>query len=93
METFDIISIVVLIVANLPIYFMFGKLFFKDADEFGEAIYFWLKPDILSAFQGEFWEDMAAEFKLGLWVACCVGATCLEYYFLVDPYILPLFKS
>jgi len=69
---------IVLAVANIPVYIGVGWLFFRTWDDFWEAVRFWLTPDILSAFRGEYWEDSWAEIKLGLWVVCCVCVVLAE---------------
>ena len=76
----------ILVAVNIPIYWGLGKLIFRDADEFGEAIYFWLKPDMWSALSGEFFEDLAAEFKLGVWIALCAGAVYGEHSLLMGQF-------
>ena len=73
---------VILAIANIPVYWVLGWVWFKDWDEFREAIGFWLTPDILSAFQGEYMADWWAELKLGLWFASCAGSVFAEAYLL-----------
>lgn len=43
---------------------------FGCKEGFFECIGYWLKPDILSWFQGEHLEDCWAEMKLFLWLGC-----------------------
>lgn len=50
------------------------KPFFGDIDEFFDCIKYWFKPDILSFFDGEGWEDRWAELKLGVWIGLSVAA-------------------
>ena len=71
--------VAILAVANFPIYLILGRLLFKDMDGFVEAVVFWFKPDFLSMFQGEFFEDFWAELKLGFFFACCGGLIYFEY--------------
>lgn len=40
------------------------RITFEDWDDFVEAVKFWLTPDIISIFRGEWTEDMWAELKL-----------------------------
>ena len=84
---------VILIVVNAPIFFLLGKMFFKDWGDFGEAIVFWLKPDLWSALEGQFWEDWWAEIKLGLFVLICGLVIFAEYSQIVVPYVLPMFQA
>jgi len=44
------------------------RFLFRDKDELIECIKFWLTPDIISMFRGEYWDDHWAEFKLLIWV-------------------------
>ena len=83
---------VILAVANIPLYVVVGSCFFKDWDDFGSALVFWIKPDLLSALHGEFWDDWWAETKLGFMVICSVVLVWGEGVYLVIPHVLPLFK-
>ncbi len=56
------------IVAALVMAFLMFSVLFKSTEELKEAIYYWLKPDAWSWFDGEYEEDAWAEFKLVLWV-------------------------
>jgi hypothetical protein len=78
---------VILGIVNIPVYVFLAKLFFNTWDELGEAIAFWITPDIISAFRGEFWEDWWAELKLGVWILSCVGIVSAEAQLL--PMFLP----
>ena len=59
------------------------KPLFGSFDDFFDCIKFWFKPDIFSAFDGQFWEDMVAEFKLGVWLLFSVGSGYLSYRFML----------
>jgi hypothetical protein len=80
-------------VVNLPLYYFIGRFIFKGWDEFGEAIFFWLKPDIFSALSGELGADWWAEIKLGLFCTVCGALVWAEGTILVDPYVWPLFSG
>ena len=67
-----------LIVINLPVYILLGRLFFSSWDKFVLTVYFWIKPDILNAFSGEFWEAKSAEFWLFAWFVLCALTTFAE---------------
>lgn len=64
---------VILGIANVPVYFGLGWVFFKDREDFYECIRFWLTPDLISLFRGECVDDWLAELRLGLWVSVCAG--------------------
>ena len=55
-------------------------LLFKDWDDFLECVKFWLIPDIVSMFRGEYWEDAWAELKLLLWLSISIGVGALVYH-------------
>lgn len=57
------------------------RFFFCDSDEFYRCIKFWLKPDIFSMFNGEYFEDSWAEFKLGAWGAVGIGTGAVVFHF------------
>jgi hypothetical protein len=76
-------ALVIVLIVNIPLFFVIGRyLFFHDWDEFGEAIFFWFKPDLWSMMDGTFWEDWMAEMKLGLLGALVIGMGFAEYHFL-----------
>ena len=73
----------VLAIINIPIYIIVGKLILGDFNEFLDAIGFWLQPDIISRFRDEYWEDVWAEMKLGLFIIVCVGLVIFEHNMLI----------
>ncbi|MCK5861920.1 MAG: hypothetical protein KAH38_05510 [Candidatus Hydrogenedentes bacterium] len=73
---------VVLGITNIPVYFFWAWLIFKDWDDFKTSLLFWFTPDVISLFRGQFFEDRWAEMKLGFWLACCGGCVFLEGLFL-----------
>lgn len=42
--------------------------FFPNDGDFKQAIYYYFKPDLLSAMSGEYHKDRMAEMKIGLWL-------------------------
>jgi hypothetical protein len=69
---------IILMVANLPLYGLVGWVLFKDWDNFWDCVKFWLTPDIISLFRGEWMEDQWAQMKLFVWLALCAGAVLAE---------------
>jgi len=53
---------------------LFFKPIFGNKEEFWECVSFWFTPDLFSFFKGEAGADFIAELKLGIWIACGVGA-------------------
>ena len=76
-----------LAVVNIPVYYLLFRVLYRDMQEFIDAVWFWLKPDLWSLLDGEYWDDFWAEMKLGMFVAACSGAVMGEAY-LVSIYIL-----
>lgn len=74
-------------VVNIPVYYLLYRLLYRDFDEFMEAIRFWIKPDLWSLIDGEYWDDVLASMKLGIFFALCSGAVMGEAY-LVATYIV-----
>lgn len=73
---------VILVIANIPVYLLMGRGFFKDWWEFFEAIEYWFTPDIVSGMRGEWHDDRAATLKLLVWLALCIGAVVVEGVFI-----------
>jgi len=71
--------IITLSMINIPLYVLFGKLFFDTWYEFWDCIKFWFKPDCWSWVDGEYWDDVRAEFKLGMFFVACGGLVYGEY--------------
>lgn len=66
-------SIALAIITGSVIGYMAYKLLFDNLDEFVHCAKFWLTPDIISLFRGQFYEDMWAEMKLILWLVVTIG--------------------
>lgn len=71
--------VIFLTVLNIPLYWILYRTLFTDVDELADAIKFWITPEIFSAFRGEYWDDIWAEFKLLLLVVGCAGLVLVEY--------------
>ena len=71
--------VILLAVANIPLYWLFYRALFTDVDELADAIKFWITPEIFSAFRGEYVDDIWAELKLLLLVGGCVALVVVEY--------------
>ena len=63
-------------VATLIISF---KLFFRDRYDFWECIKYYLTPDIISAFRGDWKHDIWAEATLFVWFALAGFTAFLVY--------------
>lgn len=67
------IAFVVMAVLDIPVFIGIGKVLFGSWGDFWEAVRFWLTPDILSLFAGEYGDDLWAELKLGFFTVLCGG--------------------
>ncbi len=75
----NVVLLAVLGVLNIPVYILIGWVLFEDWWGFWESVKFWLTPDIISWFRGEYGEDMLSEMKLWYFVVLCVAAVGGEY--------------
>jgi hypothetical protein len=66
-----LIAIIILTLLNVPLYLWLGRAFFGGWQGFFDCIVFWFKPDLWSLLRGEWWDDMLAELKLGLFFTLC----------------------
>lgn len=73
------VILTILIVVNIPLYYFSWKWIFKCWEGFWECVRFWLTPDIVSMFRGEYGQDWFSELKLGWWIFLCVAAVAIEY--------------
>jgi hypothetical protein len=75
----NVVLLVVLGVLNVPLYVLIGRVLFEDWSGFWESIKFWLTPNFISFFRGEYWDDVWSELKLWYFVVLCVIAVVVEY--------------
>jgi uncharacterized membrane protein HdeD (DUF308 family) len=76
--------LVVLGILNIPTYLLVGKLFFDDRADFFTCIRFWLTPDIISMFRGEWAEDWWGTMRLGIFAFLCGAIVYGEYHFIFE---------
>lgn len=69
---------IILVVANIPLYVLLGRVFFKDWTDFFTCLEFWVTPDLTSAFRGEYWDDRWGTWKLAFWLGSCVASVLVE---------------
>lgn len=61
-------------ILSIPVYLSLGKLFWGERFEtLGEAIKFFLIPDLYSLFKGRFWDDWYATAKFNFFLFLCFG--------------------
>ncbi len=81
--------IIVLAVVNLPVYYLFYKLVFKDLSDFGQSVKYCLMPNLFSLFRGEYFKDQWATLKMVFFVVMCVGAVAAEAWLLAGWFLPP----
>jgi hypothetical protein len=70
----QIVAVVIAVVVGLGIMAILFKPFFGDVGELVRCLKFWLTPDVVSMFRGEWGEDRWASMKLGFWILA--GGVC-----------------
>ena len=68
-----------LVIVNIPLYIKLNRIFYRDSEEFKQALLFVFRPDIFSLIKGEYWEDVTASMKAGLYFIICVAIVFLEF--------------
>ena len=63
---------------HLFVIFLLLKLIFGDLVSFFDAVKYNMKPDWISWWQGEGWDDAWNEFKLGVFMFLCVALYIAE---------------
>ncbi len=69
----------VLVIVDIFLFILLGKVFFGGLSGFVECLRFWFQPDWISWFRGEGFEDMAGEFKLFVYFVLCVAIVIGEF--------------
>jgi len=65
-----------------PYGFVWAWILFGGWDGFREAIVFWIKPELWSLLDREYWNDIYAESKLAIWFLFPIGLIRLELWLL-----------
>jgi hypothetical protein len=81
------VVLAVLLVLNLPIYWLLAKSFFGSWEGFLEAVVAIVVPDIVSAASGKYEDHRIGRFTLLLYLLVCVSTFAAEYH-VVAKYIL-----
>ena len=62
--------LVVCVLIDIPIIVWIARALFPGKGDFVDALVFWITPEMWLLLQGQFWDDIWAEIKLGLLVFC-----------------------
>jgi hypothetical protein len=76
----EVVVVSAAIIVGVGVLVLMFRPFFSDRYEFWECIKFWLTPNFISLFRGEYWEDVWGEMKLFLWLACGFVPGLLTYF-------------
>ncbi len=79
-EQTKIITIVVLVLLNIPIYLLFGKVMFHNLSDFFDCVKYYLTPNWLSWARGELTQDWTQSFKLGVFFLGCGALVFVEFF-------------
>lgn len=82
-DTMLVARIIFLIVINIPVFLIVGRVFFDSWEGFFKALWFCAKPDFMSLFDGTYWEDHWNELKFSLFLIVCGIIVYGEYYVIV----------
>lgn len=75
-------ALIILIVANLPLYILIARLMFDGWEDFGEAIVYLFTPNFISWFRGEGLDDIFATFKFHIFLLLCGASVYGEFHLL-----------
>ena len=77
----NVLSWIVLILLNLPLFGLLSGIFFRQEGLAG-VLKYWFMPDLVSLFRGEYIDDQWAEAKLLIYAIVCGLAIFSELSFL-----------
>jgi hypothetical protein len=79
--------LIILAVANLPVYFIVGKVMFDDLDGAKEAFGFWFTPRWFEMLRGEGGDASWSNIKAFVWLLICGAAVATEYFALAKHFV------
>lgn len=65
---------------HIPLFIFIGWVFFRDADDFFDSLYYTFTPDIITGLQGECGDDRWGTLKFTLWLLACISCMIGEYF-------------
>ena len=72
--------IIILAVANIPVYILLGKVYFGSWYRFFDCVKYFLTKDTSSYMRGQQWEDLRSTWELLFFVGGCAAMIAGEYY-------------
>ncbi len=79
--------LITLAIANIPVYFIVGKIMFNDLDGAKEAFGFWFTPMWIEALRGDGETATWSNLKVFVWLFICGAAVATEYFALAKHYV------
>jgi hypothetical protein len=79
--------IIILAIANIPVYLIVGKVMFDDLDGLKEAIGFWFTPQWIEMLRGEGGDASWSNLKVFLWLLISGAAVATEYFALAKHFV------
>lgn len=76
----NIALLIVLVILNIPLYWLLGKSFFGSWQGLMDALVAIVMPDIVSAASGKYEEHRIGRFTLLLYLLVCVSTVAAEYH-------------
>lgn len=75
----DTILLLILLIANIPVYKWIFKSAFKNSGDFKDAVNYTLISDIFSLSKGRFWNHQVGEAKLSFFIFICIMVVVVEF--------------
>ncbi|MBF4691965.1 hypothetical protein [Fusibacter ferrireducens] len=73
------VLLIILIIANYPLYKFFFSLMFDTTDDFWECLRYYFTPDLFSLFRGEYFKDRVSEMRIGSFLVLCGLCVFIEF--------------
>jgi hypothetical protein len=80
--------LIILAIANIPVYLIVGKIMFDDLDGVKEAAGYWLTPQWIEILRGEATDASWSNLKIFLWLLICGAAVVTEYIALAPHFVV-----
>jgi len=80
----SVIAVVAAVIVSALVGRFLFRLMFDDSDDFWSSVGFSFRPDLLSLFRGEYWEDRIKSLKFSAFMIGVIGSGILTYWSLSD---------
>ena len=74
---------IILILLDVFLFVKIFNYFFEEEGDFKDSLWYFFKSDIVSIFQGDFWEDFESEMRLKAFIVVCLLILFVEFYLLI----------